>query len=137
MIINLPDNLSVLQISPFAGDVLTESDAPNAMWHILGQARDGTELFRSTGMRCPNIAGLELHRITTRAIISSLVYHDAFDRTNAAEAESFGDRLAEVMWNAISRAGDISDHPEEYARLADGHPICELRTGFLEAAGIF
>lgn len=136
MLIDLPANLAVLQISPYAGDRLTGSDAPNAIWHILGQANDGTELFRTAGITCPTQAGLELARLTQRAAIHGLAYHDAFDRTTAPEAEAFGDRLAEVMWDAIDREGDVPDHPEDYAKLADGHPIDALRNSFLEAAGI-
>lgn len=136
MLLELPDNLSVLQISPYAGDVLTGSDAPNAVWYILGQSNDGTELCRTAGIICPNEAGQALFRLTQRARINGLSYHDAFERTSAKEAEAFGSRLAELMWEAIERDGNVPDDPEAYANLADHHPIDALRTGFLEAAGI-
>ena len=136
MLLELPDTLSVLQVSPFAGDVLTGSDAPNAVWHILGQSNDGTELCRTEAITCANEAGQALFRLTQRARVFNLAYQDAFDRTNANEAEAFIDRLAELMWEAIERDGDVPDDPEAYADLADDHPIDALRTGFLEAAGI-
>lgn len=136
MLLELPDTLSVLQISPFAGGALTGSDAPNAVWHILGQTNDGTELCRSAGISCPHEAGLALFRLAQRRPGLGLAYHDAFDRTCARDAETFCNRLAEVMWEAIERDGNVADDPEAYADLADDHPIDALRTGFLEAAGM-
>lgn len=137
MLIELPEDVSVLQISPFKGDTLTGGEASGAKWHILGQSNDGTQLFRSAQITCPNAAGVELYRLSKRVAATTFVYHDAFDRANAADAASFGDRMAEILWDSIEREGDIPDEPEQYGKLADNHPLDELRTGFLEAADIF
>lgn len=136
MFIELPETTAILRISPYLEGGLSDGATAGVEWHIAALNGQGRELYRSEGIPCPSRAGAELHALWVSAGSCGLIYHDAIDRVMDGGAEGFGDRLAEVLWDAIDRDTHIPDDPEHYAPLADGHPIDALRFAFLEAASI-
>ncbi|MBT9386875.1 hypothetical protein KM176_23735 [Pseudooceanicola sp. CBS1P-1] len=123
-----------LLIRPMSDGALA-SLAAVATWEISGLDDKGETTFVFAKHRCGAAAGAELASLFLAAgATCTLVYRDATETVSATGADAFADRLAEVMWDDIEASEDQTDPPDARAACADGHPVDDLRFGFLEAA---
>lgn len=128
--------IAYLRIAPLADGGLAYGDRDDVQWLITGYDKHFNEVLRGKDTRDPYTAGLILHGLYAEHGEADLIYHDAIERSVASSPDQFGDDLSTLMWSYIEQEHDLPDHPEEYVGFADGHPLDQLRTGFLEAAKI-
>ena len=117
--------------------------APGILWIVSGVDAEGTALSTFETCNEPELAGIAAFERFTLARAAgmpcNLRYADAEFAAYAEEPEAFADRLAELVWDHIDMEcpDGAPDDPESYGMVADDHPLDQLRSAFMEAAGIF
>lgn len=129
-----------IEVLPLLDGQVMPADAPGVVWTVRGITGEDEVLAVFASESNPALAGAAVYERFSQArgcgIPCGLIYSDVGFYCHHSAPSCFVDALAEIMWESIEDAfeGVFPSDPEEYGPLADGHPVGELRNGFMTAA---